>query len=48
MKHKTSAALGVITLLLLGIARPEGVLEELAARVIEPLRPKRKKPRKRP
>ncbi|MDB4952471.1 MAG: transcriptional regulator [Myxococcales bacterium] len=39
---------GVLVHHVLGIARPDGVLEELAARVIEPLRPKRKRSRKRP
>jgi AcrR family transcriptional regulator len=39
---------GVLVHHVLGIARPDGVLEELAARVIEPLRPKRKRTRKRP
>ena len=34
---------GVLVHHVLGIARPDGVLEELAARVIEPLRPKRKR-----
>jgi AcrR family transcriptional regulator len=38
---------GVLVHHVLGIARPEGVLEELATRVIEPLRPKKKKPRRR-
>jgi AcrR family transcriptional regulator len=38
---------GVLVHHVLGTARPDGVLEELAERVIEPLRPKKKKARKR-
>lgn len=38
---------GVLVHHVLGIARPEGVLAELATRIIEPLRPKKKKPRRR-
>jgi len=38
---------GVLVHQVLGIARPDGVIEELAARIIEPLRPKKKKARKR-
>jgi len=36
---------GVLVHHVLGIARPDGVIEELAARVIDPLRPKRKRRR---
>lgn len=38
---------GVLVHHVLGIARPDGVIEELAARIIEPLRPKKKKARRR-
>jgi len=38
---------GVLVHHVLGIARPEGVLDELAMRVIEPLRRKKKKARQR-
>jgi hypothetical protein len=38
---------GVLVHQVLGIARPDGVIEELAERIIEPLRPKKRKPRKR-
>lgn len=38
---------GVLVHQVLGIARPDGVIEELTARIIEPLRPKKKKARKR-
>jgi len=38
---------GVLVHQVLGIARPDGVIEELAERIIEPLRPKKKKARKR-
>jgi hypothetical protein len=37
---------GVLVHHVLGIARPDGVMEELVERVIEPLRPQ-KKPKKR-
>jgi hypothetical protein len=36
---------GVLVHHVLGIARPDEVIEELADRVLEPLRPKRKKRR---
>jgi AcrR family transcriptional regulator len=39
---------GVLVHHVLGIARPDGVVEELAARVIEPLRMKRKRVKRRP
>ena len=38
---------GVLVHHVLGIARPDGVIEELAARIIEPLRPKKRKVRRR-
>jgi AcrR family transcriptional regulator len=38
---------GVLVHQVLGIARPDGVTEELADRIIDPLRPKKRKPRKR-
>lgn len=38
---------GVLVHHVLGIARPDGVIEELAARIIEPLRPKKKQARRR-
>jgi AcrR family transcriptional regulator len=38
---------GVLVHHVLGIARPDGVIEELAERIIEPLRPVKKKKRKR-
>lgn len=38
---------GVLVHHVLGIARPDGVIEELAARIIDPLRPKKKKVRRR-
>jgi len=38
---------GVLVHQVLGVAHPDGVIEELAARIIEPLRPKKRKPRKR-
>jgi AcrR family transcriptional regulator len=38
---------GVLVHQVLGIARPDGVIEELADRIIDPLRPKKRKPRKR-
>ena len=38
---------GVLVHQVLGIARPDGVIEEMAARIIEPLRPPKKKARKR-
>jgi AcrR family transcriptional regulator len=38
---------GVLVHQVLGIARPDGVIDELADRIIEPLRPKKRKPRKR-
>ncbi|HEY5944055.1 MAG TPA: TetR/AcrR family transcriptional regulator [Kofleriaceae bacterium] len=38
---------GALVHQVLGIARPDGVTEELAARIIDPLRPKKKKSRKR-
>lgn len=38
---------GVLVHHVLGIARPDGVIEELYDRVIEPLRPKKKKTRRR-
>jgi AcrR family transcriptional regulator len=38
---------GVLVHQVLGIARPDGVTEELADRVLDPLRPKTRKPRKR-
>src|SRR5882672_8203328 len=38
---------GVLVHHVLGIARPDGVLEELAARVLEPLRPTRKRRKRR-
>jgi len=38
---------GVLVHHVLGIARPDGVVEELAARVIEPLRMRKKRERKR-
>jgi hypothetical protein len=38
---------GVLVHQVLGIARPDGVTEELAARIIDPLRPKKRKPRRR-
>lgn len=37
---------GVLVHHVLGIARPEGMIEELAERVIEPLRPKKKRRRR--
>jgi AcrR family transcriptional regulator len=37
---------GVLVHHVLGIARPDGVIEELAARVLEPLRMKHKRPRR--
>lgn len=38
---------GVLVHHVLGIARPDGVIEELAARIIEPLRPHKKKKARR-
>jgi AcrR family transcriptional regulator len=38
---------GVLVHQVLGIARPDGVIEELATRIIESLRPKRRKAKKR-
>jgi AcrR family transcriptional regulator len=38
---------GVLVHHVLGIARPDDVLAEMAARILEPLRPPRRKPRKR-
>ena len=38
---------GVLVHHVIGIARPDGVLEELAARIIEPLRPAKKQQRRR-
>jgi AcrR family transcriptional regulator len=38
---------GALVHQVLGIARPDGVIEEMADRIIEPLRPKKRKPRKR-
>lgn len=38
---------GVLVHQVLGVARPDGVLEELATRIIDPLRPKKRKARKR-
>jgi TetR/AcrR family transcriptional regulator len=38
---------GVLVHQVLGVARPDGVIEELAERIIEPLRPKKRKARKR-
>ena len=38
---------GVLVHQVLGIARPDGVTEELADRILDPLRPKTRKPRKR-
>ena len=38
---------GVLVHQVLGIARPDGVTEELANRILDPLRPKTRKPRKR-
>lgn len=38
---------GVLVHQVLGVAHPDGVIEELAARIIEPLRPKKRKLRKR-
>jgi hypothetical protein len=37
---------GVLVHQVLGIARPDGITEELAARVIEPLRAKKKRRRR--
>jgi AcrR family transcriptional regulator len=42
-----AVASGVLVHQVLGIARPDGVIEELAARIIEPLRPKQRKAKKR-
>jgi len=39
---------GVLVHHVLGIARPDGVIEELAARVIEPLRMRKKRVRRKP
>jgi AcrR family transcriptional regulator len=37
---------GALVHQVLGVAKPDGVIEELAARIIEPLRPKKKKARR--